>query len=115
MKLSKSNKNKLIRHGKVRRDIMHGGKGKEIIHFPEVGGKIFPWYVAKDSQKLRSAIYSSEGRYVGFIDVAGNLLVYIRRGSGHAEIFTNRTFNINSRKSLLQAIRLAFLLTQKTK
>jgi len=84
--------------------------------FPKVGGKKLPWYTIANSDtnlNVSYTIYSGHGERRGVIDDDCCLWVFdnpFHRGQARD---TTRIFDVNSYDSILQAVRLAMLMTQE--
>lgn len=91
-----------------------------IIEFPEIdsNGSCLNWRVSRSESfpfyAPRYDIYSSDGTQVGFVNCNGRLWTN-KKGSSIQIIDSNRNFDNKNRDELLQAVRLACLLTQEQK
>lgn len=91
------------------------------IEFPEVGGKKSPWYALYDGtvNGIRTYdLFSGDDSYAGYIDEDGHLTVVInhdifKRLNKSIPKKTDRTFNQNSRKGLLEAVRYTYLIIEQ--
>ena len=96
---------------------INGGDEKiypEIILFPEISSEEHPWHLKKSTNGFaipRYDIIREDGIDVGFIQCDGRLWTR-KEGSAIQIVDSRRVFNSANRDSLLEAVRLAFLLTQ---
>lgn len=87
------------------------------IDFPEVSDNDIAWKAQRQqvgSELPRYDISRSDGTYVGFIASNGRLWTN-KRGSAIQIDDSGRNFDVRSRKSILQAVRLTYLITQTPK
>lgn len=86
-------------------------------YFPKVGGSKQPWYIVPNADgelDITYTIHSGKGERKGIIDDDGGLWVFDNRFRLGTPRYTTKVFDIHSYHSILQAVRLAYLMTEET-